>query len=109
MTPDQRALAALRAILDAKGPRDETARNPHEVGAGITNADAPRLPPSPEPAPLLAVYAYGKQVTEADVLVALRCLGDDALHDYQTGTLSRDDAYQVARRRMRELAQRGIT
>jgi hypothetical protein len=57
MTPGHKIAVALRAILAAKGPR-ETARNPHEVGAGITNADAPRLPPTPDSEPFLAADAF---------------------------------------------------
>lgn len=51
-----------------------------------------RGPATPPGAP--EVYVYKRRVHEADVLNCLRDLGDQALADYKSGKLSRDEAYR---------------
>lgn len=56
------------------------------------------------------LYAYGRRVTESDVLEALRNLGDEALADYASGRMPKAKAYEIAHRRecqLRELLSTG--
>lgn len=58
----------------------------------------PAQPPG-EPAP--EVYARGTRITEAHVREAMEMAGD--LHDYEAGRISKVEAYDRARVRLRQL------
>jgi hypothetical protein len=49
------------------------------------------------------VYIYGRRVTERDVIAQLEDLGGDALADYRTGKLPRDEAYRMTAAFIRQL------
>ncbi len=66
----------------------------------------PRAPaPEPESDARPRLSVGGQEISEADVLTALRLEGDEALDDYAAGRLSRSDAYQRARCRARQAEQ----
>jgi hypothetical protein len=54
---------------------------------GRSTADDPAAP---------ELYIYGVRVREADVIESLKDLGDQALADYRSGKLSRQEAYRAA-------------
>lgn len=58
---------------------------------------------NPPDAPRLFVYA--RRVREADVVACMRDLGDQALADYQSGKLPRDEAYRMTANWLRQLAE----
>ncbi len=83
------------------------------VRADLTDEpESPPPPPAPprkkhphEDEPTPVVFAYGHQVTKHDVRDALYCLGDAAVADYDSGRMSKAEAYEIARRRLREYQQ----
>jgi hypothetical protein len=85
----------LDAMLDAEEKRDACDTKSPPVAKA---APAPKPEPEPEP----ELFVYGHRVTEADVLEALRMLGDDALADYAAGRWSKATAYEIARDRERQ-------
>lgn len=79
------------------------------VRVGLPGLSIPSRPiavvkTEPEP----EVYAYGHRITEADVLDALRCLGDEPLDDYRASRMSKVTAYGIARQREQQLCEWGI-
>lgn len=58
-----------------------------------------RVPAQPEPVP--EVYVRGLRITEAHVREAMEAAGD--LHDYEAGRISKVEAYDRARVRLRQL------
>jgi len=64
---------------------------------------APADPPASDPAPEL--FVRGRRVTEADVIDALSMLGDEQVHAYREGHLSKAEAYRIAQHRLRTLAR----
>ena len=51
------------------------------------------------------VYVWGPRVTEADVLDdALSDLGDETVRAFREGRLSKEQAYRIARNRLRTIA-----
>ena len=89
--------AGLDAMLDADEKRDACDTKIPPVAKA---APAPKPEPAPTAEPEL--FVYGHRVTEADVLAALRMLGDDALADYAAERLSKATAYEIARDRERQ-------
>jgi hypothetical protein len=63
-------------------------------------APAPQPKLAPEPVP--EVYAYGHRVTEQDVTEALMSLGDEVVGDYRAGRMTKREAYDIARHRLRQ-------
>ena len=51
------------------------------------------------------VYAYGRRITERDVIDALKVLGDDALAAYKAGHMTKANAYEMARHRLRQTTE----
>ena len=49
------------------------------------------------------VYVYRRRVTEGDVIEQLKDLGGDALADYRSGKLPRDEAYRMTAAFIRQL------
>lgn len=68
------------------------------TSATWTSADEPD-PYAPK------VYVYGKRVTERHVRAQLKDLGGDALRDYDTGRLSREEAYEMTAIWLRQLME----
>ena len=90
----------LDAMLEAEEKRDACDTKIPPVAKA---APAPKLAaPKPEPESAPELFVYGHRVTEADVLEALRMLGDDAPADYAAGRLSKATAYEIARDRERQ-------
>jgi hypothetical protein len=86
----------LDAMLEAEEKRDACDTKIPPVAKA---APAPKLAaPKPEP----ELFVYGHRITEADVLEALRMLGDDALADYAAGRWAKATAYEIARDRERQ-------
>lgn len=85
------------------------------VASGLVPSPSPPIvseptpePPSettPVPEPEPEVYVYGIRVREEDVLASLRSLGDEVLASYRSGELAKSKAYDVARRRLRQLME----
>ncbi len=102
-----RALRAeLKALVNAAGgvlaARDAlAASSPSSDGKPLPAGDTSRLEPEPE------VYVGRYRVTNADVLETLRAAGDEALRDYETGQLSKAEAFEMARVRVRQMKSLG--
>ena len=61
--------------------------------------------PEPETEPEPELCVHGRPVTEKDVVDTLKVLGDHALADYHAGRLSKHEAYERARCRLRQERQ----
>src|SRR4051794_38086900 len=114
-------VTAFLALLTAKGIRFELRKDrlyllPTRARKELTDAertylrehrqelkrfirDGPATEPEPE------VYAYGRRVTEHDVRECLRGLGDDALRDFETGRLPKEQACAMTRTWLRQQAE----
>ena len=93
-------------------PEDHAALRQHRdaiagfIRNGVPNPPAPAPEPEPEPEPVL--YAYGRRITARDVTDALVSLGDQAVADYATGTMTKARAYEIAQRRVQHQMEWGL-
>ena len=76
---------------------------PARYSSGSLRPSSPASRPDSDAEPEPVLYAYGKRITESDVTACLRDSGD--IEAYQAGRISKERAYEMTRRWLRQLME----